>query len=356
LTERSTSRSRARDAAVKAALDVVRARADLQARRASDPVAFVHRQRAREDREIVALVAASCAFGNVKAIRGKLGELLDRVGPRPARAADDPAALAARLVGWKHRVFRGEDLAKLMIGARRAQRSAGSLGALFERELARVDARQPDAEPEARVREALACFCDRVRAEGGLPRAGEPDPSGRRGPAHLLSDARAGSGAKRLLLFLRWMVRPSDGIDLGLWSVPAARLVIPVDVHIHKLARNLGLTRRRDLSWTTSVEITRALGRFDRSDPTRYDFSLCHMGMVQRCPSRADAARCEGCGVRPVCVRWPAEASPSEATPADAKPAPPSGASPGPARSAGPSATGRARTKRAVSRRRKGTA
>jgi uncharacterized protein (TIGR02757 family) len=294
-----------RDAAVKAALDLVRGREDLIARRGNDPVEFVHRHRARDDRELVALVAASCAFGNVKAIRMKLAELLDRVGPRPARAADDPAALAKRLAGFKHRVFRGEDLAKLLIGARRVQRAAGSLGAAFERELARVDRDDPTADPEARVREALASFCDRIRAEGGLPRAGEPDPSGRRGPSHLLSDARAGSGAKRLLLFLRWMVRPADGIDLGMWRVPAQRLLVPVDVHIHKLARNLGLTRRRDLSWKTSVEITRALARFDPEDPTRYDFSLCHMGMVQRCPSRPDAARCEGCGVRPVCVHWP---------------------------------------------------
>lgn len=294
----------ARDAAVKAALDLVRGREDLRARRANDPVEFVHRHRTREDREIVALIAASCAFGNVKAIRAKLDELLDRVGPRPARAADDPAALAEKLAGFKHRVFRGEDLAKLLVGARRVQRASGSLGAAFQRELARVDREDGAAEPEARVREALASFCDRIRAEGGLPRAGEQDASGRRGPSHLLSDARAGSGAKRLLLFLRWMIRPSDGIDLGMWRVPTQRLLIPVDVHIHKLARNLGLTRRRDLSWKTSVEITRALARLDPEDPTRYDFSLCHMGMVQRCPSRPDAARCEGCGVRPVCVHW----------------------------------------------------
>lgn len=302
-------RAAARDAAVKAALDLVRAREDLHARRASDPVEFVHRHRAREDRELVALLAASCAFGNVKAIRMKLAELLDRIGPRPARAADDPAALQARLAGFKHRVFRGDDLAKLLIGARKVQRAAGSLGAAFERELARIDRSDRDAEPEARMREALATFCDRIRAEGGLPRAGEPDPSGRRGPSHLLSDARAGSGAKRLLLFLRWMVRPADGIDLGLWKVPAQRLLVPVDVHIHKLARNLGLTRRRDLSWKTSVEITRALARFDAQDPTRYDFSLCHMGMVQRCPSKADPKRCEGCGVRRVCIHWPSRPS-----------------------------------------------
>ncbi len=308
---RAQEKRDARDAAVKAALDVVRGREDLRARRANDPVEFVHRQRAREDRELVALLAASCAFGNVKAIRMKLAELLDRIGPRPARAADDPEALAHRLEGFKHRVFRGEDLAKLLIGARRVQRSAGSLGAAFQRELARVDREQHDEEPEARVREALASFCDRIRAEGGLPRAGQTDPTGRRGPSHLLSDARAGSGAKRLLLFMRWMVRPADGIDLGLWKVPAQRLLVPVDVHIHKLARNLGLTKRRDLSWKTSVEITRALARFDAADPTRYDFSLCHMGMVQRCPSRPDAARCEGCGVRPVCVHWQRAKKPS---------------------------------------------
>jgi uncharacterized protein (TIGR02757 family) len=100
------------------------------------------------------------------------------------------------------------------------------------------------------------------------------------------------------------MVRPDDGIDLGLWRVPPRRLLVPVDVHIHKLARNLGFTKRPDLSWKTCVEITRALRRFDPEDPIRYDFSLCHMGMVQKCPSRRDPVRCEGCGVRPVCVHW----------------------------------------------------
>ncbi|HEY6461178.1 MAG TPA: DUF2400 family protein, partial [Polyangiaceae bacterium] len=119
---------------------------------------------------------------------------------------------------------------------------------------------------------------------------------------------RGPSGSKRLLLYLRWMVRPADGIDLGLWPVPPARLLVPVDVHIHRLARNLGLTKRPELSWRTTEEITAALARFDPADPTRYDFSLCHMGMLQHCPSRRDAARCEGCGVQPVCVHWRAAA------------------------------------------------
>ena len=311
-TSARSEAARVRDAAVKAALDVVRASVDLRARRDNDPVGFVHEHKTRDDRELVALLAASCAFGNVKAIRAKLKEALERIGPRPAKAADDPVALHASLDGFVHRVFRGEDLAKLLIGARRVQRAAGSLGDAFAKELARVDHEQANEEPETRVREALASFCDQIRIQGGLPLAGQKDPSGRRGPAHLLSDARAGSGNKRLLLFMRWMVRPADGIDLGLWPVPPERLLVPVDVHIHKLSRNLGLTKRKDLSWKTSVEITRALARFDKTDPTRYDFSLCHMGMIQRCPSKKDEKRCEGCGVRPVCVHWPR-------TPADLK-------------------------------------
>jgi uncharacterized protein (TIGR02757 family) len=197
--------------------------------------------------------------------------------------------LHARLRGWKHRVFRGEDVAKLLAGARAVQRAHGSLGALFVRELTR----------HGDLRPALAAWCDAVRDAGGLRRDGT-----RRGPAHLLADPMGPSGSKRLLLFLRWMVRPADGVDLGLWDVDPARLLVPVDVHIHRLSRNLGFTERRDLSWRTTQEITAALARFDPRDPAGYDFSLCHMGMLQRCPSRRDERRCEGCGVKAVCVHW----------------------------------------------------
>ena len=220
------------------------------------------------------------------------------------RAADE-AALHAALEGWKHRVFKGEDVARLLVGARRVQREDGSLGAAFARALREADRTAP-SEHEG-LREALAAFCDRIRIAGGLPLPGESKPTDRRGPVNLLSNARAGGGAKRLLLFLRWMVRPSDGIDLGLWPVPPRRLLMPVDVHIHTLSRNLGFTRRPDVSWKTAVEITAALARYDADDPTRYDFSLCHMGMLQRCPSRKDAVRCEGCGVKSVCIRWRGE-------------------------------------------------
>ncbi|HZU83803.1 MAG TPA: TIGR02757 family protein [Polyangiaceae bacterium] len=284
----------ARERRVKRALDRVRARCDVEARRAADPVDYVHAYARPDDRELVALVAACVAFGNVKAIRAKLGDLLSRLGPAPALLADRPREIRARVRGWKHRVFRGQDVARLLVGARSVQRTHGSLGALFAAELAR----------RGSLREALAAWCDAIRSAGGLRADAR-----RRGPAHLLSDPRGPSGNKRLLLFLRWMARPGDGVDLGLWTVDPARLLVPVDVHIHKLSRNLGLTTRAAPSWRAAEDITRALARFDPADPTKYDFSLCHMGMLQQCPSRRDAARCEGCGVKPVCVHWSAPAA-----------------------------------------------
>lgn len=278
-----------RDRAIKEALDAVRARCDTEGRKRSDPIEFVHRYERLEDRELVALVASSLAFGNVKALRAKIEDALDRIGPDVAEAAGDPARLRAALRGWKHRLFLGEDLARLLAGARSVQKEHGSLGEALRRALA----------SEGDLRGALVLWTGSIRAAGGLDR-----PTDRRGPAHILSDPSKGSAVKRLLLLLRWMARPADGVDLGLWPVPPSVLLVPVDTHIHKLGRNLGFTERRDVSWRTAAEITESLRRFDPDDPVKYDFSLCHMGMLQRCPSRRDPARCEGCGVLRVCRHW----------------------------------------------------
>jgi uncharacterized protein (TIGR02757 family) len=278
-----------RDRAILKVLDDVRARCDTEARKRSDPIEYVHRYARLEDQELVALLASALAFGNVKALRAKIEEALDLIGPDVALAADDAKALQATLRGFKHRLFLGEDVARLLAGARGVQRAQGSLGQALAAALA----------SKGDLREALVVWTSAIRREGGLD-----GPTKRRGPAHILADPAKGSASKRLLLLLRWMVRPRDGIDLGLWAIDPGALVIPVDTHIHKLSRNLGFTERRDVSWRTAAEITAHLRRFDPKDPVKYDFSLCHMGMLQRCPSRRDAARCEGCGVLSVCRHW----------------------------------------------------
>ncbi len=304
-SRRRTLPAKDRQRKIRRALENVRKHCDVVARRAADPVEVVHRYEDPRDQEIVALLAACVAFGNVKTIRAKLDDAVRRLGPRPSRTADDELYVFAQMHGWIHRVFRGEDVARLLIGARRIQRAHGSLGRRFVVEL----------ETHGALREALAAFCDAVRGAGGLPlpRARATNGTGaaakipkgaRRGPYHILPDPMGGGGSKRLLLFLRWMIRPADGVDLGLWKVSPSVLLCPVDTHIHKLAKNLGFTKRRDVSWKTAEEITKALAAFDPKDPVKHDFSLCHMGMLQRCPSRKDPKKCEGCGVMPVCRHW----------------------------------------------------
>jgi uncharacterized protein (TIGR02757 family) len=277
-----------------AALSRVMATCDVSARLELDPVAVVHRYPRSVDRELVALMASAVAFGNVKALRAKLEDALERLGPDVAWTADDELGVFARLHGWKHRVYRGEDLARLLVGARRVQRASGSLGRRFAEDLA----------SEGDLRLALTSFTRRVREAGGLNRRAGARGRTRTGGAHILADPSGSSGCKRLLLFLRWMVRPADGVDLGLWDVPTDVLLVPVDTHILRLGQNLGFTRRKTPSWKTTEEITEALRKLDPVDPAKYDFALCHLGMLQRCPSRRDPVRCRGCGVMPVCRHW----------------------------------------------------
>ena len=95
------------------------------------------------------------------------------------------------------------------------------------------------------------------------------------------------------------------------------RPAFPVDTHIHRIGRNLGLTNRRTASWATAEEITAALRQLDPSDPVKYDFALCHLGVSRDCPSRADPAKCAGCVLRRVCVAWgaaPQRVSPKKAS------------------------------------------
>ncbi|MCA9581947.1 MAG: TIGR02757 family protein [Myxococcales bacterium] len=256
---------------------------DREAHRRVDPVSFVHMFEDGADQEVVGLLAAALAFGNVTSVRRSIRRVLDVLGEHPAEAVQTvaPRVLRRRLAGFTHRVYSGADVAHMLSAAGDLIRAEGSLGAAFTRVLATGD-----------LRTALASLAYALRGD----RPG-------RGLAHLVPDPMAGSACKRLLLYLRWMVRPADGVDLGLWQVSPAVLLIPVDTHILRIAQNLGLTRRRVASWRTAQEITDALRRFDARDPVRYDFALCHLGISRQCPPRRDDRKCQACILRPACTR-----------------------------------------------------
>ena len=119
----------------------------------------------------------------------------------------------------------------------------------------------------------------------------------------LLPSPEEGSGCKRLNLYLRWMVRRGDGLDLGLWtSVHPRQLLMPVDTHVARIAAYIGLTRRMSPGWRMTEEITASLRRLDPGDPVRYDFALCRLGILDACPRRRNPVICADCPLEPVCL------------------------------------------------------
>lgn len=255
------------------------------------------RYAAPEDQEIAALFAASLAYGRADVFKPVLGRVLAAMGPSPAEFVRTFARTpdAGAFAGAAYRFNRPADLAALAAAAGYVSLREGSLGARFGALLGGA-ARGPGA-----LRAALARFAGELRdapVVAPLLRG-----RGHRGLLHLLPDAAGPGASKRWNLYLRWMVRGPDAVDLGAWRglVPPAALVVPLDTHVHRVARCLGLTRRRDATWRTAEEITASLRRVDPEDPVRFDFALCHLGMSGACPARPDRARCAACPLASAC-------------------------------------------------------
>lgn len=122
------------------------------------------------------------------------------------------------------------------------------------------------------------------------------------GLKYLLPDPLSGGCAKRWQMFCRWMVRPDDGVDLGIWkSISPKSLVIPLDRHISRIAKNLGMTNRASDSWKTALEITKFLAHFAPNDPVMFDFALCHLGISGECKHGKDTRPCCNCTLAQVC-------------------------------------------------------
>ncbi|MCX7047017.1 MAG: TIGR02757 family protein [Candidatus Sumerlaeota bacterium] len=228
---------------------------------APDPLQFLYDYPEIRDREIVGLLASSLAYGRVAQILRSVKTLLDRMGPSPYMFVTQVAEReqAGMLRNFRHRFTAGEEVVALLQAARRMIESHGSLGACFQAGLADGD---ESAAP------ALTAFVDAMNGACGLNRS------------YLLPSPRDGSACKRLNLFLRWMMR-KDAVDPGGWERPggAAKLIMPLDTHIHRIGLVFGLTRRRQANMKTALEITRALKNIAPEDPVRYDFALSRFGI-----------------------------------------------------------------------------
>jgi uncharacterized protein (TIGR02757 family) len=237
----------------------------------SDPIKFAHRFKNPQDIEVAGFIASTLAMGNRKIILLSNEHLFDLIGDKPYEfiLEFDPFWYEKALNNFVHFAYRnieGKDLLVIFYLLKQALRKYGSLKNLF---LKYYDEKQPT------IKQALSGFVKEIFSFDPPPKFnGIPE-----SVKGLIPDPEKNSACKRLNMFLRWMVR-KDSVDFGLWEeVDKSKLIIPLDTHVSKISRALGLTQRKTDSWKTAEEITFNLKKFDPSDPVKYDFAIFGLGV-----------------------------------------------------------------------------
>ncbi|MCX8065982.1 MAG: TIGR02757 family protein [Candidatus Hydrogenedentes bacterium] len=226
-----------------------------------DPVHWVYNYEKIEDMEIVGFISALLAFGNAKAFNKKIEYIL-KLWRRPSEDIMNTTdrEIKTYLSGFRHRFVDGEVVAKLLVGVRNFIKEYGSIGNGMRLHWEKIIKRD--------LRNLLVEFSKDIR--------GKADDK----LNFIIPDPEKKGSCKRLLLYIRWMVR-KDEIDLGCWDFISRKdLVIPLDTHIHQWALTLGLTSSKIANYGTALEITEGFKEISPSDPLKYDFSLCMAGML----------------------------------------------------------------------------
>jgi len=275
-----------RSDSLKAQLDGLCRRYDTAEALAKDPLMVPLSYRDPLDRELAAFVAAHLAYGRVDPMIRAIRTALAPLGQNPAHwLRERPEAtlqqeLGGALMGWTWRFHTGPDLLAWLLAWKRLDQESGTG---LEPHLLPGGSQDPDG--------VLSQVVQRLRKE--LPRS--------YGLRFSLPDPLAGAACKRWRMFLRWMVR-TGWPDLGLWPrYPTDRLVIPLDTHVARVSRYIGLSHRATPDGKMAHEITESLRRLDPADPLRYDFALSHLGILGDCPGIRKRSTCGGCPLYSVC-------------------------------------------------------
>lgn len=229
----------------------------------SDPVSIPRRFTRMQDIEIAGLFSAVLAWGQRKTIIAKCMELLKAMDNDPyAFVCNHHESDLKAFLTFKHRTFNPTDALYFISALNRFYRTHRSLEEAFQL-----------SDGEETVEKGLIRFHDIFFDDPA-----HPD----RTRKHLPTPLRK-STCKRMNMYLRWMVRKDQcGVDFGIWKgISPARLVCPCDVHVERVARRLGLIRRKQTDWQTALELTANLRELDHQDPVKYDFALFGLGVVE---------------------------------------------------------------------------
>lgn len=231
-----------------------------------DPLQFPHRFRNKNDIEIAAFISSIFAYGNVTQIVNTLNKIFTFLGTSPYKFILDLNSKEIKKIEFPvHRFYSSMDVQRLFLLLSIALKEYGSLKKVFYENL-----HLEDENLKTSISEFSKYFLNLYKENVG---------SLTNGIKFMFPLPEKGSACKRMNLFLRWMVRKDD-LDLGLWNeIPTCKLVIPVDTHIAKICKRLKLTNLKNVSWRMAEEITNNLKMYDKNDPVKYDFALCHIGI-----------------------------------------------------------------------------
>ncbi|WP_394353410.1 TIGR02757 family protein [Chryseobacterium sediminis] len=228
----------------------------------NDPIQIPHRFSLKQDIEIAGFLAATISWGNRKSIISSADKMLDIMGNSPYDFVMNYSEKDLKDIQDKsiHRTFNGQDFSYFIKQFNRIYKQNESLESLFEVK-----------EPENNFLHAIERF-----------RNGFLETEKHRSHKHISSPYK-NSSAKRIIMFLRWMVRKDKrGVDFGIWeNIDQKNLSIPLDVHTGNISRKLGLVSRTQNDWKTVEELDAAIRKFDETDPAKYDFALFGLGVTK---------------------------------------------------------------------------
>ncbi len=225
-----------------------------------DPISIPHLFSSKEDIEIAGFLSASIAWGNRKMILRNATRMMALLDDSPYDfIMNSEAPDLERLEGFVHRTFNSSDLIYFLKALKHIYMIKGGLETIFN---------------EYKIEESLKPAIHKLYA------IFFELPHNHRTERHI-SDPYKGSAAKKINMFLRWMVRNDNkGVDFGIWKrISPAELFIPLDLHTGNTARKLGLLTRKQNDWKAVEELTGVLREFDPSDPVKYDFALFGLGV-----------------------------------------------------------------------------
>ncbi len=242
----------------------------------NDPIGIPHRFSKGQDIEITAFWTAMLAWGQRKTIINSANRLFDLMDNAPHDfIVNHQEHDRKRFLDFKHRTFQPTDTLYFLEFLQHFYRENDSLEFAFSKHIT-SDILFPSESgfPASTVQNALIGFHNEFFS---LPVA----------PARTkkhIATPRSKSTCKRLCMFLRWMVRDDGkGVDFGLWkNIKPSQLLMPLDVHVDRQARRLGLLERSKTDWQAVLELTENLRQFDADDPVKYDFALFGLGIIEK--------------------------------------------------------------------------